>query len=338
MKTILRLFVLLGFILVIPSICSFGQVGINTDNSAPDNSAMLDVKSSSRGLLPPRMTHADLNNISSPAAGLVVYCTDCGSNGLGALTMFMGGTWYKLSNNCLNPPPSPTAGTQVPSTCQIVWNWNPVPGATGYKLNLTDDYATAYDIHDVTTLTQTGLNPSTSYNLIVWAYNTCGHSSATLLSSQTLDGNCIFIGNSYQGGIIFYIDGTGSHGLIAATNYQGNSLQWTYPAISVTTYDFIGSGQVNTNAILAACSDPGTAAKACDTYENNGYSDWFLPSKDELNLMYPQRSFIPDMSSGTYWSSSQYDDNDAYAQDFSTGGQNHISKVGPGYVRAIRKF
>jgi len=190
-----------------------------------------------------------------------------------------------------------------------------------------------------TTATQSGLNPGTPYNIYVWAYNTCGHSTTTTLSSQTLAGTCIVIGYSYQGGIIFYIDGTGLHGLIAATNYQGNSLQWTHPSTPISgTSTGIGTGQNNTTLIMNGCNDHNIAAWTCHNYNGGGYNDWFLPSKDELNLMYPQRSFIPDMSSGTYWSSSQYDNNDAYAQDFSTGGQNHISKVGPGYVRAIRAF
>jgi hypothetical protein len=75
----------------------FSQVGINTDGSVPDNSAMLDVKSASKGLLPPRMTLAERSAISSPADGLLVYCTDCGSGGTGSLSMFMAGAWYTLS-------------------------------------------------------------------------------------------------------------------------------------------------------------------------------------------------------------------------------------------------
>ena len=50
---------------------AIAQVGINTDNSAPDNSAMLDVKSSNKGFLPPRITSVD--SIANPTAGLMVY-------------------------------------------------------------------------------------------------------------------------------------------------------------------------------------------------------------------------------------------------------------------------
>jgi hypothetical protein len=424
MKTILRFFVLLGFILVIPSICSFSQVGINSDGSTPDPSAGLDVKFNNKGLLPPRMTFDQRNLIPSPAEGLMVYCTNCNADGTGSLSIYQGGKWLNILGACTTPvpttasthvpsetqitwnwnavpiafgykwntvdnystasdvgtstskietgltictnytryvwayntcghssacvlsqatlpgdPPAPTAGDPIPSICQIEWHWYAVPGALGYKGNITNDYTSAGDLHNVTTITQTGLTPDTPDTVYIWAYNACGHSTATMLSSRTLTGTCIVLGNSYQGGIIVYIDGTGLHGLIAATNYQGNSLQWTYPStpISGTSTD-IGTGQNNTTLIMNGCTDHNIAAWTCHNYNGGGYNDWFLPSKDELNLMYPQRSFIPDMSSGTYWSSSQYDNNDAYAQDFSTGGQNHISKVGPGYVRAIRAF
>ena len=59
----------------------FAQVGINADNSASDNSAMLDVKSTSKGFLPPRMNSLDRDAIASPAQGLVIYCINCGSTG-----------------------------------------------------------------------------------------------------------------------------------------------------------------------------------------------------------------------------------------------------------------
>ncbi len=65
------------------------QVGINTDNSAPDNSAMLDVKSTSRGLLPPRMTTTQMYGISSPPEGLTIYNTT-----LNTICWFNGTSWY----------------------------------------------------------------------------------------------------------------------------------------------------------------------------------------------------------------------------------------------------
>lgn len=63
-------------LLLLISNLMFAQVSINTDNSAPNNSAMLDVKSSSKGFLPPRMTQAERNAIASPATGLMIFQTD----------------------------------------------------------------------------------------------------------------------------------------------------------------------------------------------------------------------------------------------------------------------
>jgi hypothetical protein len=55
------------------------QVGISIDSSAPDNSAMLDVKSNSKGFLLPRMTRVQRDVIDGPVNGLMVFCTDCGT-------------------------------------------------------------------------------------------------------------------------------------------------------------------------------------------------------------------------------------------------------------------
>ena len=82
----------------------------------PDNSAILDAKSIAKGFLPPRMTHAELNAIVNPADGLVVYCTKCVQNAMGmggGLSIFIAGTWYTLSANCMNLL-TPVSGTQVP--------------------------------------------------------------------------------------------------------------------------------------------------------------------------------------------------------------------------------
>ena len=68
MKTI----IVIGIFFIIP-ILAIAQVGINSDNSAPDNSAMLDVKSTSKGFLPPRMTAAQIMGIQNPANGMIVY-------------------------------------------------------------------------------------------------------------------------------------------------------------------------------------------------------------------------------------------------------------------------
>jgi uncharacterized protein (TIGR02145 family) len=107
MRTFL-LFVL--FISIIPT--SFAQnVGIGTTNPHP--SAELDVSSTQRGLLPPRMTFAQRNAIANPAQGLMIYCTDCGPKG--EWQGFDGQIWLKMNGNEVASVPLPTHDTTIPS-------------------------------------------------------------------------------------------------------------------------------------------------------------------------------------------------------------------------------
>ena len=78
MKINLRFVILSGLLSALTSLYSFAQVSVNTDGSQPDNSAMLDVKSASKGLLIPRLTQSQIESISGPANGLLVYCVTDG--------------------------------------------------------------------------------------------------------------------------------------------------------------------------------------------------------------------------------------------------------------------
>ncbi|MEI6437097.1 MAG: hypothetical protein WCP32_19915, partial [Bacteroidota bacterium] len=171
-------------ILAIVTLQLRAQVGINTDGGQPDNSAMLDVKSTAKGFLPPRMTREELYAIVNPANGLVVYCTDCGANGLGALSMSMNGSWYTLSTNCLTPL-SPSTGHHTVMQTEIVWRWNSVAGASGYKWNTTNNPATAISTGLSRLKLESGLSCMTSYTRYVWAVNACGESTATVLTEAT---------------------------------------------------------------------------------------------------------------------------------------------------------
>jgi hypothetical protein len=84
------------------------------------------------------------------------------------------------------PPATPTAGTNIPSQTQITWNWNPVPGATGYYFNYYDDYGKPMYIGTATTYTEHALTPNTPYTRYVWSYDNCGVSSSVILTQTTL--------------------------------------------------------------------------------------------------------------------------------------------------------
>jgi len=149
----------------------------------------------------------------------------------------------------------------------------------------------------------------------------------------------INIGEKYGGGIIFYTDGTSKHGLIAATSDQSSATQWGCYGNSIGgTHGAIGKGQTNTTDIVNGCSDAGIAAFICHNLLLNGFNDWFLPSKGELNQMYIKKNFIGGFANDEYWSSSEYDIYTAWTQDFTSGKQERSAKNNPKNVRAVRAF
>ena len=121
MKKIILLIAVLAATLTLSA-----QVGINADNSVPDPSAMLDVKSSTRGLLIPQMTFDPRNAIVTPAEGLQVICTNCKQDGTTVLAVYLGGKWVNLAVACPFPN-APFQGIHVQTNGQITWNWTGAP-------------------------------------------------------------------------------------------------------------------------------------------------------------------------------------------------------------------
>ncbi len=149
------------------------------------------------------------------------------------------------------------------------------------------------------------------------------------------------------GGLVFYDAGSiyswGRY-LEAAPSDQSTSFQWYNGSYITTgaTGTAIGTGQANTTAIVGAQGAGSYAAQSCDDYELNGYTNWFLPSKDELNWMYAvlHKAGVGDFTSSMYWSSSEYSSTNAWYQYFNSGVQQwHIwSKLYDLRVRAVRAF
>ncbi len=158
----------------------------------------------------------------------------------------------------------------------------------------------------------------------IWIYSLAFVGVIMVLSAsckKTEDGNddipTYKMGQFFRGGIIFYLDGTGQHGLISATSDQSNDTQWGCQGTSIgNTSTDIGMGQANTVAIVNGCSEVGQAARICQDLVLGGYDDWYLPSRDELNLMYEQRTVIGGFWNDDYWSSSEDSDHDAWGNGF----------------------
>lgn len=152
------------------------------------------------------------------------------------------------------------------------------------------------------------------------------------------------IGDVWQGGIVFYIDGTGKHGLVTATLDQGYSAWGCNSAdVAGATGTAIGTGSINTAAILMACGGTASAAQVCKQLTLAAYTDWFLPSKDELYLMYLNLKVkgLGGFSNLRYLSSSQTEISACFIQDFGTTinqSPTVYDKFSPVLVRAIRAF
>jgi len=206
------------------SLSAAAQLGIGT--TSPHPSAQLDVASTSKGFLPPRMTYNERNAIGTGATGLMVWCTDCGPKG--EMQVFNGTSWTNMTGGPATPPPPPG------------------------------------------------------------------------------------LGDFYEGGIIFYFLQSGdpgyiegeSHGYIADTVDLGIA-QWGCQYSTIGTATSLNSRAANTAAIVAACLTSGIAARLCSDAVHNGFDDWYLPSKDELNKLYLNNTYIGGLSNEYYWSSSE---------------------------------
>ena len=102
----------------------------------------------------------------------------------------------------------------------------------------------------------------------------------------------------------------------------------------------IGTGYQNTLDIVAQPDnvEVSCAAVYCSVYTYGGFSDWFLPSLDELAELYTNRVIVGDFSSVYYWSSSEFDADNARFQSFNDGTQEPSLKDNQPFVRPVRSF
>ena len=341
MKYKLILFV---FLMCLINSQSSAQLGIGTNS--PNASAMLDITATNKGLLIPRMTNSQKNAISSPATGLIVFCTDCGTAGL--MNMYNGTDWVRLDGNISNTPSitttavsaitatSASSGGNVTSSSSTVtakgicYSTSPNPTTA----NTTISGGTGIGSF---TSSITGLTSNTTYYVRAYATN----SSGTSYGEQTSFTTSLAAGSVYGGGIIGYIltasdagyDANVQHGLIISSssiNVGGGT--WGCSASVTGTSDNFGTGAANTALIIASnCATANTAAKLCDNYSvtvsGTTYSDWYLPSTVEMQYLYDNKASI----GGTF--PSGYDSYATSSQDPGMTDRYRVIYFCCGYLR-----
>ena len=155
----------------------------------------------------------------------------------------------------------------------------------------------------------------------------------------------VSVGDTAFGGIVFYVDPSGEHGLVADFVDLANGVSWADTSINLgITSDAIYKGELHTSIILGSHRTKQTAARLCYESNNNGYSDWFLPSLDELALMNENLHFngVGDfVENAFYWSSTEFSANVIFVKAVKFGelGAHGFSKNIPTLsVRSVRRF
>jgi hypothetical protein len=243
--------------------CFSQGISINTSGLPSDASSILDVSSTSQGLLIPRMTTANRNAIASPALSLLIFntTTNC-------FEAYVNGQWNSVS--CpppCTPPAPPASSLQLPASNSITWNWTTVSGAVGYKWNTSNNYATA-NSQASNAYTQSGLTCNTIYTLYVWAYNNCGNSSASALTSTSSP--CQPICSQLQE--IFSLETIGSP--LAYYYSLKESSDGGYILGGWTENFGVGTGPNPANAYLVRLNTDGSIAWS-KTYGGT-YTDWAI--------------------------------------------------------------
>lgn len=148
------------------------------------------------------------------------------------------------------------------------------------------------------------------------------------------------LGELWGGGIVIYLSDTSkTHGFVVSNFDIGNQVQWGCSILYPNNKTDINYGKLNTYNIITYCNTPGIAAKLCYDYKVDKFDDWFLPSLDELNLLYLNKKYVTNWSDAyKYWSSSQLNSYSIYVKDWSDGKQYIITPTSKINVRAIRSF
>ncbi len=156
------------------------------------------------------------------------------------------------------------------------------------------------------------------------------------------------IGKIYGGGLIFYVNVQTGSGLVAAFSDQSIASEWGCEGTNIFGADSLtlGTGMYNNDAINNGCGTAAIAADICDYYSNDSFLDWYLPNKNELAELYYSigtAGFGDNFNLGNfayenYWTSNDFDNDQAWCLNFSSGVSSVKLKGETARVRPIRAF
>lgn len=244
-----------------------------------------------------------VSNLTATGTDLKWYLTLTGGTALDFATPLVNGQHYwgsQTLNGCestarvevvanVNTQSAPTAGSNSPAQTQVTWNWNAASGASGYKWNTVNTYATATNTLTATTLTETGLGCNTSYSRYVWAYNASGCVSGVTALAQTTSacgsGDAIY--DALSASRASY-SAASANDLVKITAAEYANVK---TALGTTVIGYTGA----LNDWATSCTAPNTTF----SYNNNS-NDYTIPNFSALN--YPVAfSFHPSLNpQGSY--------------------------------------
>jgi hypothetical protein len=186
--------------------------------------------------------------------------------------------------------------------------------------------------------------------------NTVSAGTGIAINNDVISAATYAIGDLAQGGVVFWVDESGKHGLVCALEDFSEHINWSAGSNMYTMARGDGplSGEMNTTIIIARLGYRNNllyAARLCAelqiTLNEKVYTDWYLPSKDELHQMYLNKNAIDAtattnsgvaLATDTYWSSTEVSNSEAWVLNFSDGTTTENDKVYSYSVRAIRSF
>lgn len=217
--------------------------------------------------------------------------------------------------------------------------------STGPSPNLTDDVEIVGSGTGSFSATITGLAIGQTYYVRAYATNSTGTVYGNEVSFQT--NSSYALGDAGPaGGLVFYDKGFYSNGwrymeanpadLSTGTDWgcSGSLIPGSQPSA-------IENGPQNTQDIVANCGGANIAARLCDNYSFNGFNDWFLPARQELDQMYLNlhtQGLGSFNGLSTYWSSTENNNISAQGVSFNTGNTINNNKSTSYRVRAARRF